>query len=295
MSFADLKRSSSQTFEQLNAELSKLNQKRDNSAEDDNYWKPTIDKAGNGYAVIRFLPAPEGETVPFVRVWDHGFEGPGGWYIELSLTTIGKEDPLAELNGRLWKSGLDSDKEIARKQKRRLSYHSNIYVVSDPANPSAEGKVWKYKYGKKIFDKINDAMNPAFEDEKPINPFDLWTGANFKLKIRNVEGWTNYDKSEFDSQGPLFNDDDKMEEIWKQEHKLQPLIDPSRFKSYEVLKARLDKVLGTSGKNLLNEEDRKTAEAAPIREAAPRQEPATSSSSDDDDDDFMKLFNTLED
>ena len=239
MSFADLKRSSSSNFDKLTKELSKLNSNNSDRNDNSNIWKPATDKAGNGYAVIRFLPAPDGEDIPFVRIWDHGFQGPGGWYIEKSLTTLGKDDPVTEYNSTLWNTGLDSDKEIARKQKRRLSYYSNIYVVKDPANPENEGKVFLYKYGKKIFDKLSDLMNPSFEDEKPVNPFDLWSGANFKLKIRKVEGYPNYDKSEFDSAGPLSDNDEELERIYKQEYSLTELIDPKHFKSYDELKAKL--------------------------------------------------------
>lgn len=263
MSFADLKRSSSSSFDKLNQALSKLNTSNERSG-DDRLWKPATDKAGNGYAVIRFLPAPDGEDIPFVRIWDHGFQGPGGWYIEKSLTTHGKDDPVTEYNSTLWNTGLDSDKEIARKQKRRLSYYSNIYVVKDPANPENEGKVFLYKYGKKIFDKLNDLMNPSFEDEKPVNPFDLWTGANFKLKIRKVEGYPNYDKSEFDTSGPLSDNDEELEMIYKKEYSLQELLDPKHFKTYDELKAKLDRALGRTGQ---------AAPRQPAREEAPAWEP----------------------
>ena len=245
MSFADLKRASSSSFEKLNRELTKLNSNNfERSGDDNRFWKPEVDKAGNGYAVIRFLPAPEGEDIPFVRIWDHGFQGPTGkWYIENSLSSIGEKDPVGELNSKLWNSGLESDKEIARKQKRRLHFISNIYVVQDSGNPANEGKVFLYKYGKKIFDKLNEAMNPQFDDEEAVNPFDLWAGANFKLKIRNVEGYRNYDKSEFERQGPLFDDDEKLEAVWKKEYSLKAFLDPTNFKSYEELEARLMKVL----------------------------------------------------
>ena len=252
MSFADLKRNSSSNFEKLNKELNKLNSNSNNNGDIENLWKPATDKAGNGYAVIRFLPAPNGEDVPFVRIWDHGFQGPGGWYIEKSLTTFGETDPLGELNSQLWNSGSDADKEIARKQKRRLSYYSNVYIVKDPANPENEGKVFLFKYGKKIFDKLNDLMNPSFEDEAPVNPFDFWTGANFKLKIRKVEGYPNYDKSEFDSAGPLSDNDDELEAIYKKQHSLQALLDRKNFKTYAELKARLDDVNGYTGSQPVN-------------------------------------------
>ena len=209
MSFAKLKQQSGKkSLEQLTSELTKLNSNQE-SKSDDRFWYPNVDKAGNGYAVIRLLPAPEGEDIPFIRMFEHGFKGPTGkWYIENSLTTIGKVDPVGELNSKLWNTGLESDKETVRKQKRKLHFVSNIYVVSDQQNPQNEGKVFLFKFGKKLFDKINEAMNPQFADEAPMNPFDLWEGANFKLKIRNVEGYRNYDKSEFDAPAPLFDADD---------------------------------------------------------------------------------------
>jgi len=221
------------------------------SREDPRLWQPTVDKAGNGMAIIRFLPAPsvDGEdALPWVRVFSHGFQGPGGWYIENSLTTLNQKDPVSEYNSTLWNSGIEANKEIARKQKRRLNYIANVYVVSDPSNPENEGQIRIYKFGKKIFDKITEAMNPEFADETPVNPFDMWEGANFKLKIRNVEGYRNYDKSEFADKSALLDGDDaKLETLWKQEHSLKEFLDPKHFKPYEVLKTRLDKVLGFEG------------------------------------------------
>ena len=215
------------------------------SYQDDRLWKPTMDKTGNGYAVIRFLPAVEGEDMPWAKVWNHAFQGPTGqWYIENSLTTLGQNDPVSEMNSAYWNSGVESDKEIARRQKRKLQYFANIYVVQDPANPQNEGKVMLYRFGKKIFDKINDLMNPEFEDESPVNPFDLWTGANFKMKIRKVEGYANYDKSEFAESKPLFDGDDaKLEETWKTQHSLQGILAPENFKSYQELESRFNTVV----------------------------------------------------
>ena len=213
---------------------------------DDRLWKPEVDKAGNGYAVIRFLPAPDGEDLPWAKLYTHAFQGTGGWYIENSLTTLGQKDPVSEHNSQLWNSGIESDKEIARKQKRKLSYYANIYVVKDSANPHNEGQVFLYKFGKKIFDKITAAMQPEFEDEDPINPFDFWAGANFKLKIKKVAGYWNYDSSEFDRQSALLDDDDAMEAIWKKEYSLAELVAPDQFKSYDELKKRLDYVLGNA-------------------------------------------------
>jgi hypothetical protein len=257
MSFADLKNSSKFGFDRLNKEIDKL--QATGGSSDERFWKPEMDKSGNGYAVIRFLPAPDGEDLPWAKVWSHGFQGTGGWYIENSLTTLGGKDPVSELNRTLWNSGLDSDKEIARKQKRKLSYYANIYVVSDPTNPSNEGKVFLYKFGKKIFDKIQAAMQPEFQDESPINPFDFWQGANFKLKIRKVEGYWNYDKSEF-ANPCLLDDktDTELEEMWRSQHSLNEFMDAKNFKSYEELESRLNVVLGRGGKQKF---DRETAES----------------------------------
>ena len=211
---------------------------------DERLWKPELDKAGYGYAVIRFLPACEGEDLPWAKVWNHAFQGPTGqWYIENSLTTLNQKDPVSEHNTRLWNTGLESDKEIARKQKRKLQYFSNIYVVSDTKHPENEGKVFLFRYGKKIFDKITSAMSPEFEDEKAINPFDFWEGANFKLKIRKVDGFWNYDKSEFEDTSKLFESDDDANKVWKSQYSLAEFTAASNFKSYDELKTRLDAVL----------------------------------------------------
>ena len=240
MSFASLKKSS---FSDLLQKAESLNKTEVRGA-DERLWKPEVDKAGNGYAVIRFLPAPEGEDLPWAQVWSHAFQGPGGWYIENSLTTLGKKDPVSDLNRTLWNSGSDSDKDTARKQKRKLSYYSNIYVVSDPANPQNEGRVFLYKYGKKIFDKLTEAMQPAFADETPINPFDFWKGADFKVKIRKVEGYWNYDKSEFSDPATLGDLKDKeLEEVWKKEYSLTAFTTEDQFKTYEKLTERLESVL----------------------------------------------------
>ena len=241
-SFAQLKNNRKDQLEKLTASL-KQNTTPE-SREDDRFWKPTIDKAGNGYAIIRFLPPPKGEDMPYVSFWDHGFQGPGGWYIEKSLTTLKQKDPVSEYNTQLWNSGVDENKEIARKQKRRLHYVANIYVVKDPAKPETEGKVYLYQFGKKIFDKISSLVDPEFEDESATDVFNLWEGANFKLKIRKVEGYPNYDKSEFDKPSALSDDDDELEKIWEKEYPLNTFLDPSNFKSYDELKKRLHKVLG---------------------------------------------------
>ena len=245
MSFADLKRKSQNNFSFLQKELEKS---ASGKQVDERFWKPEVDASGNGYAVIRFLPAPEGETVPWAKVYSHAFQGPGGWYIENSLTTLGEKDPVGEINRKLWNSGSDEDKETARKQKRKLQYYSNIYVVKDPKNPENEGRVFLYKYGKKIHDKILAAMQPEFQDEDPVNVFDLWEGANFKLKIKKVAGYWNYDSSEFDSVSALSADDDELEKVWKQEYSLEAFTSKDQFKTYEELEARLNLVLGVTSR-----------------------------------------------
>ena len=246
MSFADLKKQSK--LGSLTAKLVKEVEKMNTTnSGDDRLWKLDVDKSGNGYAVIRFLPAPNGEDLPFVKLYSHAFQGPGGWYIENSLTTLGQKDPVSEYNTMLWNNGTDLGKETARKQKRKLTYISNIYVVKDPANPENEGKVFLYKYGKKIFDKLTAAMQPEFEDEEAIDPFDFWQGANFKLKAKNVAGYRNYDSSEFARQEPLLDDDDAMEAIWKGQYSLQEFVAADQFKDYDALKKRLDYVLGNKG------------------------------------------------
>ena len=223
------------------------------SFDDERFWKPELDKSGNGYAVIRFLPAPKGEDIPWQRMFTHSFQGPGGWYIENSLTTINKNDPVGEVNRRLWNTGSEADKETARRQKRKLSYHTNIYVVADSKHPEHEGKVFLYKFGKKIFDKIMESMQPQFDDEEAINPFDLWKGANFKLKIRKVDGFWNYDKSEFDAVTPLLDTDAALEKVYDAEYPLKPFHEESNFKSYTDLKDKMERVLG-------QEHDNRTAE-----------------------------------
>jgi hypothetical protein len=245
MSFADLKRKSQNNFEFLQKELEKS---ASGKQVDERFWKPEVDAAGNGYAVIRFLPAPEGETVPWAKLYSHAFQGPGGWYIENSLTTLNEKDPVGEINRRLWNSGGDDDKETARKQKRKLSYYSNVYVVKDPKHPENEGRVFLYKYGKKIHDKIITAMQPEFQDETPVNVFDMWEGANFKLKIKKVAGYWNYDSSEFDSVSALSSDDTELEKVWKGEYSLEAFTAKDNFKTYEELEARLNLVLGVTSR-----------------------------------------------
>jgi len=278
--FENLRRSSN--LDKLSKAIEKLNT-AESPTKEDNFWKPEVDKAGNGYAVIRFLPQPSvdgDDALPWAKVFNHGFQGPGGWYIENSLTTLGQKDPVSEYNSQLWNSGIEANKEVARKQKRRLSYIANIYVVEDPKNTQNEGKVFLYKFGKKIFDKITEAMNPAFEDEKAVNPFDLWVGANFKLKIRKVEGYQNYDKSEFESPSPLLSDDEELEAIWKKEYSLKEFLAPENFKSYDELKSRLDKVLGLDGSPVVAKTTVEQAKAMP-RKPAPVAEDAGMADDDD--------------
>ena len=265
---------------------------------DERFWKPTVDKAGNGYAVLRFLPAPTGEDLPWVRYWDHGFKGPTGlWYIENSLTSIGQPDPVGEMNSVLWNTGRDEDKAIARERKRRLHYVTNIMVVSDPSNPASEGKVYLYKFGKKIFDKIMDVMQPAFQDETPVNPFDFWEGADFKLKIRQVEGYRNYDKSEFASPSALHEGDDtKLEGVYNTLYSLQEFLDPKNYKSYAELKTKLSRVLGEEGAPMSTAESVSLDDSAPIPSFPEQSQPepqANSSKSDSDEDDTMSYFAKL--
>ena len=258
---------------------------------DERLWKPELDTSGNGYAVIRFLPAIEGEDLPWTKLFSHAFQGPTGqWYIENSRTTLGRgdigKDPASEYNSSLWNSGVETDKEIARKQKRKLSYYSNIYVVSDSKNPHNEGKVFLFRYGKKIFDKLMAAMQPEFEDETPINPFDFWKGANFKLKIRKVDGYWNYDKSEFEAPSAILDDDSAIERIWKEQYSLADFTAPSNFKSYEELKTRLDAVL--SGKQVVSNQ---TVEDEPI--ASPKVDTKPVENKQVEDEDTMDYFNKL--
>ena len=270
------------------------------SYNDDTMWKPELDKTGNGYAVIRFLPTPEGEEMPWVSYFDHGFQGPGGWYIEKSLTTLNKKDPVSEYNTSLWNTGIEANKEIARKQKRRLHYVSNVYVVSDPKNPDNEGKVFKYRYGKKIFEALKEAISPAFEDEKAINPFDLRDeGANFKIKIRKVDANWNTDKSEFDATAPL-GDEALLNSVFSQVHSLSAVIAPEEFKSYEELKEKLERVLGTVGSTSTAESVAEDLEEVPwsnVNTASTASEPVietaevsagVSASSEDDAMDYFK-------
>jgi hypothetical protein len=285
-SFANLKRQSG-NLDKLTKAIEALNSSEGTESRD-NFWRPEVDKAGNGMATIRFLPASPGDgddSLPWVKVFSHGFQGPGGWLIDNCLTTKSQQCPVCEHNNKLWNSGIEANKEIVRKQKRKLNYIANVYIVSDPKHPENEGQVKLFKFGKKIFDKITEAMNPAFEDETAINPFDFWKGANFKLKIRKVEGYQNYDKSEFESPSALSNDDDELEKIWKQEHTLKDLVADKEFKSYDELKTRLDKVLGLNGETAPVKTTVEQLKSAPKKDV----EPPWEDSADEDMAYFSKL------
>lgn len=292
-SLSELKKNSKTSLTHLREMAEKLNDKGGNK-DDERFWKPTVDENGNGSAVIRFLPAPPNEDIPYVRIWTHGFQGPSGmWYIENSLTTIGKDDPVSKSNGKLWKTGLESDKVIARQRKRKLNFISNILVVRDPAHPENDGKVFLFKYGKRIFDKINDKMNPSFEDEEAVNPFDPWEGSNFRLRVRRLDGYPNYDKSEFDSKTSI-GDDKQIEAIWKQQYSLQAFLAPENFKSYEELEARLNQVLeiagpATSNKSMIEDDvpfERPTKTVQKTAES--KHQPAM-----EDEDDELALFKSM--
>jgi len=292
MDFESLKTSSSgfdKLTKALEENLNPEDSKKQNKYQDERLWKPELDKTGNGYAVLRFLPATSGEDMPWVRLWSHAFQGPGGWYIENSLTTLGHKDPVSEENTRLWNTGVESDKGIARNRKRKLSYYSNVLVVSDPAHPENEGQVKLFKFGKKIFDKITEAMQPEFDDETPINPFDFWKGANFKLKIRKVDGFWNYDKSEFEGVSAIADNDDNIKAIWEKQYPLKPFLDADNFKSYEELKEKLNRVItGTKSTDTVENVDLPSTSTGTVQS---KDSASTASASDSDDtlDYFSKL------
>ena len=295
--FAKLKANSGKkSLESLTAELTKISGGQFDNSKDDRQWYPNVDKAGNGYAVIRFLPAPGDEDMPFIRMFNHGFKGPtGSWLIENCPTSKGQAHkcPVCEANSELWNSGIESDKTIARERKRKLTFISNVLVITDQQNPENEGKVFLFKYGKKIFDKLNEAMNPQFADEDAMNPFDLWAGANFKLKIRNVEGYRNYDKSEFSKAGPMLDDDSEMETIWKKAHSLQEFLAPANFKSYDELKGKMVKVLAL-GSAAAARATAVVEDEAPWNEApAPKLKAAAPPKFDEDEDDMDSFFDKL--
>lgn len=292
LSFAELKKSSKDNpIEKLSSELAKLNSQtyQDN---DNRFWYPDVDKSGNGYAVVRFLPPAKDEDHFFVKIFNHYFQGPtGSWLIENCPTTLGKPCPICEHNSKLWNSGFDKDKDVARNQKRRLTFISNVYVIKDSLKPENEGKVFLFKYGKKIFDMLNDQMNPKFEDEVAVNPFDFWGGANFKFKIRTVEKYRNYDKSEFEKPSPLSTDDQELERIWAQEHKLSEFLAENQFKTVDILKTRLDRILGLTGHAqsamLKKAEDKDLSSAKSTTE---KEEPSIPSTDDDGDDEYQNML-----
>ena len=293
MDFDQLKTSSSgfdKLTKALEENLNPEDSKKSNKYQDERLWKPELDKTGNGYAVLRFLPATSGEDMPWVRLWSHAFQGPGGWYIENSLTTLGHKDPVSEENTRLWNTGVESDKGIARNRKRKLSYYANVYVVSDPTHPENEGQVKLFKFGKKIFDKITEAMQPAFEDETPINPFDFWKGANFKLKIRKVDGFWNYDKSEFEGTSAIADNDDNIKAIWEKQYPLKPFLETSNFKSYEELKEKLNRVItGTKSTDTVENVDLPSTSTGTVKSQDSAPIASATSESDDTLDYFSKL------
>ena len=291
MSFADLKKKSG-SFEKLQTELEKVNNPVTSFA-DDRFWKPELDKSGNGYAIIRFLPQPSNEDLPWCKIWSHAFNGPGGWYIENSLTTLNKKDPISEYNTELWNSGVEANKDIARKQKRILKYYSNIFVVSDPKHPENEGKVFLFRFGKKIFDKLTEAMSPEFEDEKALNPFDFWEGANFKLKVRKVDGFWNYDKSEFEGPSPLLDGDDgQLEATYAQLYSLVGFLKEDQFKTYDELKTKLHRTLTGSGVQGTVE---KFTPAPKAESTTPAATAPASSDGDEDEEDTLSYFAKLAD
>jgi hypothetical protein len=305
MDFDTLKKNRSNSLNKLNSQLEKIQSKSYSDPNEGKMWKPTRDKAGNGFAVIRFLPAPAGEDFPFVRIWDHGFQGPTGlWYIENSLTTLDRDDPVSEYNSKLWNSGVEDDKAEARKMKRRLKYVSNVLVVSDPSNPQNEGKVFMYQYGAKIFAKLQELLNPQFEDETAADPFNMWEGANFRLKIQKVAGYPNYDKSTFDAPSAISDDDSELERIFNEEHSLQELVNPKNFKSYDELKTKFYRVLALdqapSTPNTAEEVDDLDMSSfggnspEPTLTTMPEaQSTAPSMSMNDDDDDDLSIFKEL--
>jgi hypothetical protein len=305
MDISALRKSRSNDFSKILGEFDKISNPSSEgtkSYEDDRFWQPEVDKAGNGYAVIRFLPRVEGDEFPWVRVFSHGFQGPTGkWYIENSLTTLGENDPVGELNSKLWNSGSEANKEIARKQKRRLTYIANVLIINDPAHPELNGQVKLFKFGKKIFDKIMDKARPTFEDEKPVLVFDLWEGCNFKLKIRKVDGYRNYDKSEFESPTALFDgEEDKLLELVGRQYKLSEFTDRKNFKTYEELARRLNAVLnpdgaGTATAASMVEEEEEVAPAPTLKAVSSRPAPSKPAPSldEDDEDDAMSYFQKL--
>lgn len=298
-----LKNRSKKSLDRLTEQVEKMKAPSSAKAEDDRFWKPTVDTAGNGSATIRFLPEPAvdgDDALPWVRVFTHGFQGPSGsWYIENSLTTMGQQDPVSEYNTKLWNSGVESDKQIARDQKRRLSYISNIEVLEDPTNPENVGKTFLYRYGVKIFDKVNEAMHPEFDDEVAFNPFDPWEGAPFKLRIRKVAGFRNYDKSSFADPKAMDRTDEEIEKLWNSLYSLKDFHDPKHFKSYDELLGSLNRVVGFDTQGNVPESAPVSQAPAPQGKAKAEEDESTPFDIDnnigDDDDEILKEFQRLAD
>lgn len=304
MNFKDLKKQSSlgSLTEKLIKEAEKMG--GNNSSDNPNLFKLETDKVGNGRAVIRFLPAPPNEDLPFVKLYNHGFQVNGRWFIENCLTTLGEECAVCRANSELWNSGVDSDKEIARTRKRKLSYYANVYIVSNPADPSLEGQVKIFRFGAKVFDKIKASMKPEFEDDPVIDPFDLWNGANFRLRVKKVAGYPNYDDSVFEPPSALLDgDDDKLEALWKTEHSLQELVSRDKFKSPEELEKRLNYVLGSKPiSQSVREQEEELEPLAQssesdimkeLEESYSRSKSSTVEETDEDEDDAMAYFSKL--
>ncbi len=243
-SFSSFKKSESENFDKLRDQLNKT--KNGDRQNDDRFWQPDRGKDGNDYCVLRFLPAPPNEEVPYVKTLSYGFKGPGGWYIENSRGTIGEDDdPVDKMRRALYATGTEADKKIAQKYSRRTNFISNIEIIDYPKHPEMNGKQFLYRYGKKIFDKINDCYNPKFPDEPKFNPFNFWEGADFVLKVTTQDDFPNYDKSEFKTPAPHRGGGDaELEAIWKNLYSLQAFIDPSQYKPAKDLQKRLNKVLG---------------------------------------------------
>ena len=305
MSFAALKNNRTDLTKLVEAASSGPGeQTKTDNRNDERFWQPTRDKAGNGYAVIRFLPGDAEAPTPWVRYWDHFFKGPTGqWYVEKSLTSIGQSDPLSESNSKLWnEDGSEEAKRIVRERKRNLRYIANVLIISDPSAPENEGQVKLYRFGKKIFDKIMDSMQPQFPDEAPVNPFDMWNGADFTVKIRKVEGYPNYDASAFKSPSAIAGSDEDLEAIYNKQHEMSEWTDPKNFKTYDELKSRLAMVLGESAPRTVREQvslDTSQAYTAPTAAAptepvgAPQPEISTAENTNLDEDDTMSYFAKL--
>lgn len=266
---------------------------------DERFWYPAVDKAGNGSALIRFLPTPDGGQHEFVRLFTHGFQEKR-WFIENCPTTIGGKCPVCEHNSELWNTGVEAHKALVRGsgnkagRKRQLSYIANIYVIKDPANPENEGKVFLFRYGKKIHDMIQFAMKPpadGIEEIDPIDPYDLWEGANFKMVIRNVDGRRNYDKSGFLASTPLMKDDAKLEEIWKSEYDIEEFVSKGSFKDYNTLMTQFNAALGAvapqTTRQAVEEVEEQWSKTDELNDEQPRRVEANDDVISDADDDFF--------